>query len=294
MRKITIDLNSISQLAIFNNTVRQGENLATQIEFILDSEFAGYKYLMLLQLNNKAPVSTSELIPVDGKVSYILTNATTNETGTLRVELHAYDDTGALIKTAYINLKVAQSINGLTEVMPESYVPWYITAVEQASIATTKATEAVEAATNIEQQVNNWASKTVVTLNHQFVDATARDAYFIDNPAELADKLFIKVGTGYQQYIDEIWEDVSAVVIEQLIASQQLIVDAGGLYATDNVEDALQEVATNLDEHKLDYTEHLNSTMPHKIENLKTGKTYRYGYQISAEGIPQIKFEEVI
>ena len=60
--------------------------------------------------------------------------------------------------------------------------------------------------------------KTVVTLNHQFVDATARDAYFIDNPAELADKLFIKVGTGYQQYIDEIWEDVSAVVIEQLIA----------------------------------------------------------------------------
>ena len=241
MRKITIDLNSISQLAIFNNTVRQGENLATQIEFILDSDFAGYKYLMLLQLNNKAPVSTSELIPVDGKGSYILTNATTNETGTLRVELHAYDDTGALIKTAYINLKVAQSINGLTEVMPEAYVPWYIQAVEQASIATEEASKLANYNAEMNERIDNLVSG--LTQESEVIDSRS---------SSVKGKTFV------------------------------------------NLKTRLEENEQDLAEHKLDYTEHLNSTMPHKIENLKTGKTYRYGYQISAEGIPQVISEEVI
>lgn len=40
--------------------------------------------------------------------------------------------------------------------------------------------------------------------------------------------------------------------------------------------------------------EHLTSSMPHLITNLKTNKTYRYGYQVSADGIPQIISEEVI
>lgn len=126
MRKITIDLNSISNYAVFDNTIRQGENLATQIEFILSSEFIGYKYLMIFQLNNKTPVLTPEIIPVGDKVSYVITNAVTNEPGTLRVELHAYDDTGILIKTVYVNLRVAQSISGSTKVMPEAYAPWYV------------------------------------------------------------------------------------------------------------------------------------------------------------------------
>lgn len=64
--------------------------------------------------------------------------------------------------------------------------------------------------------------------------------------------------------------------------------------AINEVSSELDNLTTDLDAHKLDYTEHLNSTMPHKIENLKTGKTYRYGYQISAEGIPQVISEEVI
>jgi hypothetical protein len=139
MRKITIDLNSISNYAYFDNVIRQGENLGTEIEFVLSSEFTGYKYLMLFQLNNKTSVSTSELTPADNKVSYVLTNAVTNESGTLRVELHAYNDTGSLIKTAVANFKVSQSINGVTEIMPEAYVPWYMETVNQVAIATQQA-----------------------------------------------------------------------------------------------------------------------------------------------------------
>ena len=39
--------------------------------------------------------------------------------------------------------------------------------------------------------------------------------------------------------------------------------------------------------------EHLDATMPHKLTNHATGKTYRYGEQISAEGKPQFIYEEV-
>lgn len=36
------------------------------------------------------------------------------------------------------------------------------------------------------------------------------------------------------------------------------------------------------------------STMPHIFKDLKTNKTYRYGFQISAGGNPQLISEEVI
>ena len=56
----------------------------------------------------------------------------------------------------------------------------------------------------------------------------------------------------------------------------------------------LTGIKQDLVAHKEDYTTHLNATMPHQFTNFKTGKKYRYGYQISVDGIPQIISEEVI
>lgn len=36
------------------------------------------------------------------------------------------------------------------------------------------------------------------------------------------------------------------------------------------------------------------STMPHIMTNLKTGKKYKYGYRLSADGRPQLISEEAI
>jgi hypothetical protein len=94
--------------------------------------------------------------------------------------------------------------------------------------------------------IRDLASKTSITTTHQFADATARDAYFVTNPTELTEGLFIKVGTGYQQYLSETWEDVSAVLIEQVQADTQLINDAGNYYASNNTEGALQEVGSDM------------------------------------------------
>lgn len=44
----------------------------------------------------------------------------------------------------------------------------------------------------------------------------------------------------------------------------------------------------------IEFDEHLANPMPHQFTNHETGKTYWYGYQVSAEGIPQVISEEVI
>ena len=65
------------------------------------------------------------------------------------------------------------------------------------------------------------------------------------------------------------------------------ITDTGGYYDSTDVEGVLQEVGSELVTHKAD-------TMPHKFEDLKNNVTYKFGFQLSAEGNPQIIFEEVV
>ena len=59
-------------------------------------------------------------------------------------------------------------------------------------------------------------------------------------------------------------------------------------------EKTFSNLDARLEESEQDLKIHNESTMPHRIENLKTNKTYRYGYQISADGILQLISEEVI
>ncbi len=83
------------------------------------------------------------------------------------------------------------------------------------------------------------------------------------------------------------------------------VVNADEYYEADTVEGALSEIYEKLRQHKLDYASqfedlevelaaHKAEKMPHQFTNLQTGKTYRFGRQVSAEGIPQRIYEEVI
>jgi hypothetical protein len=65
----------------------------------------------------------------------------------------------------------------------------------------------------------------------------------------------------------------------------------------DDIIDLTEEVGSNKEEfdelkekvvkHKLDY-------MPHRFQDIKNNKIYNFGFQLSAEGNPQIIYEEVI
>lgn len=84
--------------------------------------------------------------------------------------------------------------------------------------------------------------------------------------------------------LDELEEEFSALKLS-------LPLQLGDLKNLDtiatNLVDAINELKTDLESHKLDY-------MPHRIQDLKNNKIYKYSLQMSEDGQPQIKFEEVI
>ena len=96
-----------------------------------------------------------------------------------------------------------------------------------------------------EQQLAHTLNKSAITLTHMFADNTTRDAFFVTYPAELVDLQFIKVGTGYQQYIEGAWQASTAIVAEQLSATNQPIVDIGNYFSADNTNAALQELGAH-------------------------------------------------
>ncbi len=57
--------------------------------------------------------------------------------------------------------------------------------------------------------------------------------------------------------------------------------------------DYYYDVESTLGETTIDYLSHLEDTMPHEFRDLKNDKTYKYGFQISEEGNPQLIFKEV-
>lgn len=58
--------------------------------------------------------------------------------------------------------------------------------------------------------------------------------------------------------------------------------------------DIEQSIIDNQIVKKNDFNSHLSTNMPHQFQDLKNSKTYRFGFQISIEGKPQIIYEEVI
>ena len=60
------------------------------------------------------------------------------------------------------------------------------------------------------------------------------------------------------------------------------------------VQGAIDEVEADLLSHKEDYVSHINSDMPHQFKDLKNNKIYQFGFQVSADGEPQIVYEEVL
>lgn len=131
------------------------------------------------------------------------------------------------------------------------------------------------------KEINALANKTAVTLSHTFADETARDAYFTTNPTELVNNLFIKVGSGYQQYINGVWHDTTAIISEHQTANQMPIDDAGNHYASGNVEGALQEIGTEqsnittvLKGFHYDHVRQEYINVGDFWDNLKNGKIY--------------------
>ena len=123
MREILIDLADYNLQEIYTDSmIRCGENKASKLVITLSEEYVGYDYKLVFQLNNNESYETFEIIPSNDILEYELTNVVTFESGTLKVELQAYDTvSGELIKTVIFPLKVGISISGVPEILPPEY-----------------------------------------------------------------------------------------------------------------------------------------------------------------------------
>jgi hypothetical protein len=139
LKDIVIDLNDIDTTLYNTVDIRQGENLASEMQITLTDDLIGYSYILVFQLNENTPYVTTELTPVDDIISYQIPNVVTNKVGKLKVELQCYDDNGVLIKDAIVIFQVKTSITGTPTIMPEAYVPWFVRTVEEADRATAQA-----------------------------------------------------------------------------------------------------------------------------------------------------------
>lgn len=164
MKEIIMNLNSSDNLLYYKNEMKQGENNASQIVVVLNSEWTGYRYLIRFKLNSNEIVVTPELFAIDGLITYNINQVLTNEPGTLKVVFEAFDAEGTVIKSAITNLRIVESLAGGTEIMPEDMVPWYTQAVTQAGIATTKAQEAAASA----EAAGTAAAEAVAGIQGQF------------------------------------------------------------------------------------------------------------------------------
>ena len=64
--------------------------------------------------------------------------------------------------------------------------------------------------------------------------------------------------------------------------------------AKDELVNAINEVNGDVITNATAMTTHKADTMPHQLVDLKNTMTYKFGFQLSAEGNPQIIFEEVV
>lgn len=115
---------------------------------------------------------------------------------------------------------------------------------------------------------------------------------------------------GYNQAIDNFSTDSTQAINDFNTQGQQKINDF--VTETERVEaiypTRLTNVENDLAEHKLDYevtqeeleevkddlAEHKLDYMAHRFRDLKNDKVYKFGFQVSSEGNPQIIYEEVI
>lgn len=155
MKQINIGLNNNDYFITGSPFLIQGEHLATEIIINLSVEYQGYNYIIVFQNNDNEPVVTEELIPSNNEIHYNIPNFLTQYAGKLKIELQAYEEisenNNRLIKSITVELKILKSLENANEEIPEDYMPWYLEAVRQASIATEKAREAIDAVKQVEE-----------------------------------------------------------------------------------------------------------------------------------------------
>ena len=133
--------------------LRQGENLASNLEITLPIDYQGYTYNVITKVNTDPPIYSPPITPVNNILIFPIIIDFTRHDGTITFELLASTAQGIVAKTSKVTYPIVKTLTEQDDEAPEPYSHWltglngiFLDATEQAGMSEASAVESARQA----------------------------------------------------------------------------------------------------------------------------------------------------
>ena len=104
--------------------IRQGENLASNLEITLPIDYQGYTYNVITKVNTDPPIYSPPITPVNNILIFPIIIDFTRHDGTITFELLASTAQGIVAKTSKVTYPIVKTLTEQDEEAPDPYSHW--------------------------------------------------------------------------------------------------------------------------------------------------------------------------
>ena len=104
--------------------LRQGENLASNLEITLPIDYQGYTYNVITKVNTDPPIYSPPITPVNNILIFPIIIDFTRHDGTITFELLASTAQGIVAKTSKVTYPIVKTLTEQDDEAPEPYSHW--------------------------------------------------------------------------------------------------------------------------------------------------------------------------
>ena len=104
--------------------IRQGENLASNLEITLPIDYQGYTYNVITKVNTDPPIYSPPITPVNNILIFPIIIDFTRHDGTITFELLASTAQGIVAKTSKVTYPIVKTLTEQDDEAPDPYSHW--------------------------------------------------------------------------------------------------------------------------------------------------------------------------
>ena len=151
--------------------IRQGENLASNLEITLPIDYQGYTYNVITKVNTDPPIYSPPITPINNILIFPIIIDFTRHDGTITFELLAFTGQGIVAKTSTVTYPIVKTLTEQDDEAPEPYSHWFD---EVKTLAKAKADEKAD------KEAKKLAYKALIAEN-KAANTVAKLASVLDN-----------------------------------------------------------------------------------------------------------------
>ena len=145
--------------------LRQGENLASNLEITLPIDYQGYTYNVITKVNTDPPIYSPPITPVNNILIFPIIIDFTRHDGTITFELLASTAQGIVAKTSKVTYPIVKTLTEQDDEAPEPYSHW-LTGLNGAFDEAKEAKKLVYKALIAENKAANTVAKLASVLDN--------------------------------------------------------------------------------------------------------------------------------